>query len=397
MSGPIWKHSLLRRRGGDDDGRVSFLELFFDVVFVFTVIQLSHRLAHHYDALGVLETGILILAVWWVWVYTTWTMNWLDPERAPVRAMLFLLMFLALVLSIAIPEAYESRGLLFALAFVAMQVGRSVFMASALKGYDDRNFRSFIRITTWLVFGGVFWIWGALCDHQTRLVLWLVAMVIDYLSPALGYWVPGLGRSASTDWNVSGTHIAERCALFIIICLGETILTTGGTLADTEVSVSLFAGLAVSFATTFGLWWVYFRFGQRRATHLIENADDPGAIARAMFTYPHFVIVAGIILAAVGFEFMLQHPGDIADVKTASAIIGGPALFVLGNIWFKGLGAHRPPLSHLGGLVLLAGVSIVHSWLSNLLLGLTIAAILIVVAAWEAVSLGKESLEQPAR
>jgi low temperature requirement protein LtrA len=394
MNKPIWKNSLLRRRGTSDDGRVSFLELFFDVVFVFTVIQLSHRMAHHYNAVGVLETAVLIFAVWWVWIYTTWTMNWLDPERPPVRAMLFLLMFLALILSVAIPQAYESRGYMFAIAFVAMQVGRSLFMASALKGYDDRNFRSFIRITTWLAIGGIFWICGAFFDHQARLQLWLLAMMIDYLAPAFGYWVPGLGKSASTDWNVSGAHIAERCALFIIICLGETVLATGRTLADAEISMGAFAGLAISFATTFGLWWVYFRFGQRRATHLIENASDPGAIARAMFTYPLFVIVAGIILTAVGYEFMLQHPGEASDVRTASAIIGGPALFLLGNIWFKGLGTHRPPLSHLVGLAIMAVVSVAHGWASNLLLGFLIAAILILVAAWEAISLG--SPEQPA-
>ena len=394
MHKPIWKHSLLRPRGTSDDGSVSFLELFFDVVFVFTVIQLSYRMAHHYDSIGVLETVILIFAVWWVWIYTTWTMNWLDPERPPVRAMLFLLMFLALILSIAIPQAYEDRGYMFAAAFVTMQVGRSIFMASALKGYDDRNFTSFIRITTWLAIGGVFWIWGAFSDHQMRLWLWILAMVLDYSAPAFGYWVPGIGRSASTDWNVTGAHIAERCALFIIICLGETVLATGRILADAEISVSSFAGLIVSFATTFGLWWVYFRFGQRRATHLIESTGDPGAIARAMFTYPHFVIVAGIILTAVGFEFMLQHPVETSNIRTASAIIGGPALFLLGNIWFKGLGAHRPPLSHLVGIAIMAAVFIAHGWMNNLLLGFVIAAILILVAAWEAVSLGGQ--ERPA-
>src|SRR6218665_1473009 len=122
----------LRARDTASEGKVAFAELFFDLIFVLTIIQLSHSLAAHYSPLGLVEAALLMLAIWWVWIYTTWATNWLDPEKSPVRILLFVLMFLGLMLSIAIPTAFEAGGLLFALTYVAMQVGRAAFTAYAM-------------------------------------------------------------------------------------------------------------------------------------------------------------------------------------------------------------------------------------------------------------------------
>src|ERR1700693_1342457 len=108
--------------------RVTYAELFFDLVFVFAVTQVSHTLLNRFTPLGAVQTTLLFLAVWWVWVYTSWITNWLDPERTPVRVLLFLLMLGGLVLSTSIPHAFESPGLWFALASAAMQVGKTVFL-----------------------------------------------------------------------------------------------------------------------------------------------------------------------------------------------------------------------------------------------------------------------------
>ncbi|MBN9015061.1 MAG: low temperature requirement protein A, partial [Rhizobiales bacterium] len=120
--------SLLRERNPKQHHRVTFVELFFDLVFVFAVTQISHTLLAHFSPLGVAQVSILMLAVWWVWVFMSWVTNWLDPERTPVRVMLFVMMVAGLLLSTSIPKAFDSRGLIFALAYVAMQVGRSVFV-----------------------------------------------------------------------------------------------------------------------------------------------------------------------------------------------------------------------------------------------------------------------------
>jgi low temperature requirement protein LtrA len=176
----------------------------------------------------VAQTLLLMLAVWWVWICTTWATNWLNPERRPVRLVLMALMLLGLILSSSIPKAIESRGLAFAGAYVAMQVGRTLFFLWAVRGHPSMV-HTFQRILVWLVFSGIFWIAGGLVHHPARLGLWMLAVGLEYLSPSLGFRVPGLGRSTTNDWNVEGGHMAERCGLFIIIALGESILVTGAT------------------------------------------------------------------------------------------------------------------------------------------------------------------------
>jgi low temperature requirement protein LtrA len=378
----------LRARGTAKEGKVAFAELFFDLVFVLTIIQLSHSLAAHYSPTGLVEAAVLMLAVWWVWIYTTWATNWLDPDKAPVRILLFVLMFLGLMLSIAIPTAFGEGGLLFALTFVAMQVGRSAFTAYVMRRDWPENSLNFTRITAWTLFSAVFWFVGAFVEHEARLVLWLVALGIDYLSPALGFAVPGLGRSTVSDWEVSGEHMAERCALFVIICLGETILVTGRTVAGMELldgfTIIL---LAVAFLSTATMWWIYFRFGHGEAAHLIEHSATPGRIARMAFTYAHIPIVAGIVLSAVAEEFALAHPHGPVDFKTASAIIGGPVVFLAGNIWFKAAIRGRSPLSHLVGIAVLLCLSIIVPVVEPYQLFMAAAAVLFGVALWEFLSL----------
>ena len=378
----------LRARGTAQEGKVAFAELFFDLVFVLTIIQLSHSLAAHYSLLGLAEAAMLTLAVWWVWIYTTWATNWLDPDKAPVRILLFVLMFLGLMLSVAIPTAFEAGGFLFALTYVAMQVGRSAFTAFAMRHDWPDNSRNFTRITLWTLFSAVFWLAGGLVEHEARLALWLVALVIEYASPALGFVVPGLGRSTFRDWQVSGEHMAERCALFVIICLGETILVTGRTVAGMELldgfTIIL---LATAFFSTATMWWIYFRFGHGEAAHLIEHSATPGRIARMAFTYAHIPIVAGIILSAVAEEFALAHPHGPVDFKTASAIIGGPVVFLAGNTWFKAAIRGRSPLSHLVGIGVLFTLSAIVPFVEPYQLFMAAAAVLFGVALWEFLSL----------
>ena len=213
--------NLLRIRHEHDHSRVTFVELFFDLVFVFAVTQLSHTLLERPTALGFAQTMLLLLAVWWVWIDTSWATNWLDPQTAPVRLMLFAMMLAGLVLSTSIPHAFDSSGPAFAAAYVVMQVGRCLFVMWCLRRHSVGNFRNFQRITAWRAFAGVFWIAGAVADGDARFGLWACALFLDCLAPAVGFYVPGLGRSTVADWDVEGSHMAERCGLFIIIALGE--------------------------------------------------------------------------------------------------------------------------------------------------------------------------------
>src|SRR5882724_12671478 len=159
--------------------RVTNAELFFDLVFVFAVTQLSHTVLHHFTSLGAVQVTLLFLAVWWVWVYTTWVTNWLNPDLTPVRILLFLLMLGGLVLSTSIPSAFEGRGLWFAITYAAMQVGRTIFWVLSTPSERRLARHNTIRILVWLSVSAVFWVLGGFAEGPSRLWLWGVALTIE--------------------------------------------------------------------------------------------------------------------------------------------------------------------------------------------------------------------------
>ncbi|WP_430912441.1 low temperature requirement protein A [Methylobacterium sp. sgz302541] len=391
------KTGFLRARGGHSHARVTNIELFFDLVFVFAITQLSHTLLHHLSIGGALQTGLLFLAVWWVWIYTSWVTNWLDPERGLVRLALLLLMLAGLALSTSLPKAFAEKGLAFASAYVFMQVGRSLFMVWTLRGHSPGNARNFQRITLWSAAAGVLWIVGALLEGESRFGLWAAALAIEYAGPSLGFFVPGLGASTTADWDVEGEHLAERCGLFIIIALGESVLVTGATMADLAWDATTLTAFAVAFVGSAAMWWIYFDTGAERGSRLIGESEDPGRIARLAYTYLHLLIVAGIIVAAVSDELLLAHPHGHVEASTTAAMLGGPALFVAGNMLFKWVVAGRCPLSHLGGLVLFAVLVPLAHDLTPLLLAAGAALVLVVVAGWEWASLRHHRANVPVR
>jgi len=375
--------SQLRVRDGHAHHRVTYVELFFDLVFVFAVTQLSHGLLNHLTPLGTLQTALLMMAVWWAWIDTAWVTNWLDPERPAVRLMLFALMLVALVLSASIPKAFEDKAVPFALAYVLMQAGRDLFMLWALNDHDPGNFRNFIRITVWHVCAAMFWIIGCFVDEAARLVVWAIAVGVETVAPVFGFWMPVLGRSSTADWAVEGGHMAERCGLFIIIALGESVLITGATFAELTWTAEHAGAFLVAFVGSVAMWAVYFNIGAERSSRLIASSDDPGRLARSGYTYCHIPIVAGIIVAAVGDELVLHHPGGHTDETMAAAILGGPALYLVGNAIFKRLSAPYFPLSHLVGLGALAVLIPAVTFATPLMLSAGTTAVLIVVAVWE--------------
>lgn len=390
MPGVKEKRSLLRTRGEHDSGRVGFVELFFDLVFVFAVTQLSHTLLADLTRNGLAESALLLLGVWWVWINTSWVTNWLDPERIPVRIAILALMLAGLWMSVAIPKAFDSRGLVFAGAYVAMQLGRTFFFLWAVRREHPNMRRNFQRILAWLALSSPCWIAGALSTHDARFAWWALALAIETIAPIAYFWVPGLGRSMIEDWDVEGAHLAERCALFIIIALGESLLVTGATFAALEWNTDTLVAFANAVIGTILLWWIYFDTGARRATKRIERARDPGREARSAYTYAHILIVAGVIGCAVADEVVLAHPRHAEGLGLA-LVIGGPIVYLAGTSIFKWITNDRraPPLSHLIGLALLGGLAwpaATHA-VSPLTLYLLVNGALAIVAVWESLAL----------
>jgi low temperature requirement protein LtrA len=379
--------ALLRTRDGGH-AKVGYVELFFDLVFVFAVTQLSHSLIAHPTPIGLLQTAILLGAVWWGWVDTAWATNWLDVDKVPVRAVLFGMMGAGLVMSSALPQAFADRGWIFGLAYAAFQIGRTGFVLWAVR-HDPVLRSNFQRILVWHAGAALVWAVGGFLAPETRLIAWIVAFGLDCAGPVLSFRVPGLGKSSTGDWTVEGGHLAERCALFTIIALGESMLVMGATAAGLPWTPGLLIAFAAAFLGAVAMWWIYFSANADAAAHVIAHAEDPGAIARMAYTYVHILPIAGIIVTAVADEWAIAHPTGHTDVKTALAVVGGPALFLLGVLLFKLAIFRKVSPSRLTGLILLAALAPFSLMLPPLGLTAAATAILVFVGAWESIALAR--------
>jgi len=236
----------------------------------------------------------------------------------------------------------------------------------------------------------VFWIAGGLLVGAERALAWVAALSLEVFGPFAGYFVPGLGRSSTADWKIDGAHMAERCSLFVIIALGESILVTGATAASLPATTPGVCAFLVAFVGSVAMWWVYFNIGAERGTHQIAHSADPGRVARAVYTYFHVPIIAGIVVSAVADEITIAHPAGHLEPAAACALLGGPALYLLGNVFFKRASAKYYPLSHLVGLGLLVLLAPVSLLMTPLMLGAATTAVLIIVAVWETRSFAKK-------
>jgi low temperature requirement protein LtrA len=376
---------LLRARNGGEQP-ITPLELFFDLVYVFAVTQLSHRLLDHLSVRGVLETLMLLLGVWGVWIYTAWFTNWFDPTRLAVRLVLVAVMLTSLLMSVAIPEAFGEQGLMFALAYVAIQVGRTAFTFVALRkslGTSHPLSRSFQRILSWFVASGVLWIIGGLLDAEARYVVWGLALAVDYSGPVVGYYIPGLGRSRTQEWTIEGGHFAERCQLFVIIALGESILVTGTTFGEIEPSALAVCAFVVAFLGSVALWWIYFARSAEAAREVFTSSEDPGRLGRSAYTYFHIPMVAGIIALAAADELTVAHPGEHGTFASVALTLGGTALFLAGHAFFKWAVFGLLPFSRAVAIAALAALIPVGFAIPTLALSGVAGLIVVVLAVWD--------------
>jgi low temperature requirement protein LtrA len=342
-------------RSGDGERRATYFELFFDLVYVFAVTQLSHHLLHDLTWTGAGQTLFLLLAAYWAWNYTTWMTNWFDPETVGVRLALVFVMLASLLMAVAIPEAFGERSVLFAASYCALQIGRNAFVVAVTPaGVFNRNFQ---QILAWSVLSTPLWIAGGLVEGSGRWALWLVALGLDLTGPLVRYALPGYGQTPMREWAIDPGHFAERFQLFVIIVLGESIVLAGSAASGEELGTAVVAALAVAFLSSVALWWLYFGPMATSAQRRIAADDVPGQVGRDAYTYLHIPIVAGILLAAVGDELVIAHPGDTLGTAGALVTLGGPALFLAGLVAFGariGRASTRPRLAAI--VVLVAAV-----------------------------------------
>jgi len=370
----------LRDRRGH--AKVTNEELFFDLIYAFAITQLSHRLLENLTPLGALQTLVLWFAVWLGWQYTCWVTNWFNPENLRMRLMLFALMLLGLAMSATIPAAFAEAGLAFALCYAAIQVGRTAFVLVNLpRGHALLpNFR---RIMGWVGLSAALWIAGGLSEGPYRIAFWVAGVLSEYIAPMIGFALPVLGRSSTTEWTIAGSHLAERNQLFVMIALGESILATGGSFSQSpHLDAPTLIALFVAFAGSVAMWWIYFDTASEHGTHAITRSDDPGRIG-AYFHYVHVTLIAGIIVAAVADELVIHHPDHHVDLATALVLVGGPLVYLLGNSLYKKIVYGWVPPSHIAGVVLLVLLFPLAFATDRLMVGGLTTLVLIVVAVWQ--------------
>lgn len=360
--------------------RVTNMELFFDLVYVFSIIQLSHFLLAHQSWLGALEAATLFAAVWWGWNYTAWATNWIDPDHRNGRLLMVALMACALLMAIAMPSAYSDRAGLFVGAYVVMGLLRAGYMALAFRG--RRMGRNYAQLGAWSGLSGLLWIAGVIWP-EARVGLWLAAVLVDYAAPYAGFWLPGAGSTPMESWPLRGAHLLERNQQVFIIALGESILLLGAMLVSQPLGVPVVLAAATGFLIIVAFWWLYFIHTTETGEHAFVRASDHTRMARAGLAYAHGIMVCGAIVVAVMIEQIVAHPAEAAHLPTVLAAGAGPVLFLAGSALFHRTMAKRVPLPYLLAAAAIAAwcAAAVSLHLSGLSLGLGVLLVLLALAA----------------
>jgi low temperature requirement protein LtrA len=311
--------------------------------------------------------------------------NELDPESIAVRVMLIGVMLASLLMAVAIPEAFGADGLLFAASYVALQVGRSGFLVLASPAGSVERMRA-ERVLVWLCAAGVLWLAGGIAEGPARTALWCAALAVDYGAPLVLYRVPGRPRLSPSTWALETGHFAERFQLFVIIALGETIVITGATTAELELDAARLVAFAIAFLGTAALWWLYFDYAARVAARRLELSSDSTRLARDAYTYLHVVMVAGIIVSAVGDELVIAHPTDVLPAEEVAAVVGGPALYLLAQALFRLRMAGSLSGRRLGGAVACVAVGATGAFAPGVVVAGLVLLVLVGVLASEHVA-----------
>jgi low temperature requirement protein LtrA len=345
------------------------------------VTQVTHYLLEHLSVRGAVETFVLLAIVWLGWIHTVWLTNYFHLGNLRIRLMLIGIMFAGLLMSAALPQAFEARGLEFAAAAVVVLTAGTVFLLIAIS--RDHHLAAVLeRVLVWFAAVGALLIAGASAEGDGRLALWAVAVGVGYGSMWLGFPTPRLGRSLTGDYTVVGMHFVHRCLLFITLALGEAILITGTTFGELSGAFETTVAFALAFLSTVALWWLYFDRTSERM-HVVEEASDPGRLALIGFTLLHIPMVVGIICSAAADELVLAHPGEEVSAATALLVLGGPALFLAATFGYRLVVMGNPMPSRLVGLAALVVISPLAAVASGLALSAAATTILVGVAAWD--------------
>ncbi|MEV1144968.1 low temperature requirement protein A [Micromonospora sp. NPDC049799] len=358
---------------------MTLLELFFDLVYVVALALISRGMVVDLDWHSAAEALVLLAAIWWTWAITTLVTDMYDPERPEIKLLITAVMFGALLMTTAIPEAFGARGLIFAGTYVAIHLGRGLFLMPTVRHHPQTRRRA-ARIFIWFAVSAVPWIGGAFVSGDGRLALWVFALSIDYLGFRLAYPVPGLGAVPDEARSVTAEHLSERYQQFFIIALGDAILTIGTMFSLDHSEAENVAAFTAAFYTTLLLWRIYVHKSGELLPLAIATSRQPSRFLHTA-PYTHLLMVAGVVTTAAGFDLLLHHPDGRTPPAWAAVILGGPALFLVGRALFEYEVFSRVSLSRPGGLLALLtaapAVLFLPPWTAALIAMLVLAGVAI--------------------
>ena len=310
----------------DDEHQVTPLELFFDLVFVFAITQVTSLLAHDPTWRGVLHGMLVLAALWWAWTTFASLTSAIDVDEGGVRLAMLASTLAMLFVALAVPGAFSDDAVLFGVAYLVVRLFHLVL--SAIVGRHEPNRRSaLVRFAPTAILGASLLVLAGFLHGNERIAVWVIALAIDYLGPV----VIGIGRG----WRIAPEHFAERHGLIVLIALGESIIAIGAG-AGFELVTGVLVAAALGLVVLSALWWLYFDVASILVRRRLTQARglEQARLARDAYNYLHLPMVAGIVLFALGLKTTIGHVGEALDTVPAVALCGGAALYLLGHIAF---------------------------------------------------------------
>ena len=288
--------------GAEEERKTSYIELFFDLVFVFAFTQVTALILEDTSVEGFLRAALVLAMVWWAWSAYAWMTNAIDVENAVTRLIMFAAMAAGFFMALAVPDAFQDEAAWFAVAYFVVRVLNSTLYSWGVRD-DPGTLRATLRLAPWFLTAAAVALAGGFADPDYRAWIWLASLAID---------IVGTLTVARAEWNVSPSHFAERFALIVIIALGESIVAIGIGTSDLERDATYALSVVVAFAGVAALWWAYFDFTAVAAERALRRASPAarGPLARDVFTFFHYPVVLGIIFYAVAAKKTLEHPLD---------------------------------------------------------------------------------------
>lgn len=365
-------------REATGEHRPAFLELFFDLVFVLALIVLAANLSATPTGLAAVQTLILFLAFALVWALTSWAADTFNLNHPRGQVQVFWVMTGSLVMSTAVPQAFDRRGLLFVVAYLAIHFGSSTYLAVAGRQQVLRIRNR--RILFWVSISGTAWLAGAFLPGTPRTVLWGLAISIEYGAAVLGWPTPRLGRSSDWEWKLVGERVAERYRELMVIALGMSIFIAALTVGPENHTVHRLTAFGVAFATLVLMWRIYiFRAGEALPDAIVASSAPSRFCQFAVAG--HLVMIAGLILTAAGTALVIDDPLHPAHPSWGVIMLGGPALFLAGCGLLDYTVFSRVSWTRPIGIAAIGLLALAFPFLSQIAIMGTIPLILLGVAA----------------